>query len=254
MLYLLVRRRHGAFGRILVLPLLLAIAVVVVAAVVVTIVIIIVVVAWTVVAVVLVAVVLVAVETAMLVVVSVAVSVVLALLVVVLAVVVARALLLAVAALLLRSLDVGGRLLFTVPLQLDELRAVLFIFVRDGIVRCVFRLFLAGFGADFLVDFSLELKTAFQAAAAAGDILRVKRKALLLRHLYIDAVEAVKEIRAAEWAAAGADAAENGGFVTHADLTQLDADFQKAGKVAQEFAKVNASVCRELENNERLVE
>ena len=82
----------------------------------------------------------------------------------------------------------------------------------------IFLLLLVGFGADFLIDFGFELKAAFQTAAATGNVLRIQRKALLFRHFHVDAVEAVEELRAAERAAAGADAAENGRFIAHADL------------------------------------
>ncbi len=156
MFHLFVRRRHGAFGRILVLPLRLAVAVVVI-----VVGIVIIVVTRTVVVVVLIVV-----ETSLLVV----IIVVLALLVVVLPVVVTRALLLlwTVAALLLRPLEVGGWLLFTERFQLDGISVIEFVCVCGIIVFC---LFLTGFCADFLIDFGFELKAAFQAAAATGDIL-----------------------------------------------------------------------------------
>ena len=158
MFHLFVRRRHGAFGRILVLPLRLAVAVVVI-----VVGIVIIIVARTVVVVVLIIV-----ETPLLVV----VIVVLALLVVVLSVVVTRTLLLlwAVATLRLRPLEVGGRLLFTKRFQLDGVSVIEFVFIDGGIV---FRLFLAGFRTDFLVDFRFELEAAFQSAAATGDVLRI---------------------------------------------------------------------------------
>ena len=126
--------------------------------------------------------------------------------------------LLAVAALLLRPLEARGGLLFAQRLQLDGLRVVQFVHVRHGVVRRFLFLFLTGLRADLLVDFGFELEAAFQSAAAAGDVLRIQRKSLLLRHFHVDAVEAVEEFRAAERAAAGADAAENGRFVAHADL------------------------------------
>ena len=222
---LFVWRRHGAFGRILVLFLLLP---VVVAAVV--IIVIIIVVARAVVIVIVVAVVLIVVKSPLLIVVLPAV-VVLALLVVVLSVIIAwTLLLLAVAALLLRSLVVGGGLFVVESFQKSSLHVVKI--VRIGVVGYVFRLFLAGFGTDFLVDFGFELEAAFQTAATTGNVLRIERKSLLFRHFHIDAVEAVEEFRAAERAAACADAAENGRFVANTDLPQFDADFQKAGQVA----------------------
>ena len=147
---LLVRWRHRAFGRILVLFLLLP---VVVAAVVVIVVI---VVARTVVVVVLVVV-----ETPLLVVVI--IVIVLPLLVIVLPVVVAWTLLLLLAVAALLPLEVGGRLFFTERFQLDGLHVVQFICVSGIILR----LFLAGFRADFLVDFGFELEAAFQSAATA---------------------------------------------------------------------------------------
>ena len=159
MFHLFVRRRHGAFGRILVLPLRLAVAVVVIVIGVVVIII---------VARAVVVVVLIVVETPLLVV----VIVVWALLVVVLAVVVTRTLLLwwTVTALRLRPLEVGGRLLFTKRFQLDGVSVIEFVFIDGGIV---FRLFLTGFRTDLLIDFGFELKAAFQSAAATGDVLRI---------------------------------------------------------------------------------
>ena len=143
------------------MPLRLAIAIAVVVIVVVGIVII--VVARTVVTIVLIVV-----ETPLLVV----VIVVWPLLVVVLAVVVARTLLLwwSVAALLLRPLEVRGGLFFTELILQGSFCVIEFVCICFDIVL---RLFLAGFRADFLVDFGFELETAFQSAAATGDVLRI---------------------------------------------------------------------------------
>ena len=160
-----------------------------------------------------------------------------------------------VAALLLRPLEIVGRFFFAERLQTHGLHVVHFVCeIRIIVHGNVFRLPLIGFGADFLVDFGFELKAAFQAAATAGNVLRIQRKALLFRHFHVDAVESVEELRAAERAAACSDAAENGRFVAHTDLPQFDAHFQKAGKIAEEFAEVDSSVCGELEDDESLVE
>ena len=153
---LLVRWRHGPFGRILMLFRRLTVAVVVAAVVIVVVIVIIVIVV--------VAVVMIAVEPPLLIVVVVlGAVVVLPRLVVVLPVVVAWTLLLLLAVAALLPLEVGGRLFFTERFQLDGLHVVQFICVSGIILR----LFLAGFRADFLVDFGFELEAAFQSAATA---------------------------------------------------------------------------------------
>ena len=56
-----------------------------------------------------------------------------------------------------------------------------------------------------------------------------------------------QEGRAAELAAAGADAADHLGLVAHADLAQLDAGVELGGEIADQLAEVDARLRGEVE-------
>lgn len=88
-------------------------------------------------------------------------------------------------------------------------------------------------------------EAAHQPAAQPADLARVERKPLHLRHFDGDFAEVRHCPGAAAFPAAGRDAAQKPRFVARADLPQFDAAVKGAGKVAHQFAEVDAVLRRE---------
>ena len=72
---------------------------------------------------------------------------------------------------------------------------------------------------------------------------------LLLGHLHRHGLELAQPARAAELAAARADAAEQLGLVARADLLHLDARVQRLRQVAHQLAEVDAALGAEVEDH-----
>ena len=100
-------------------------------------------------------------------------------------------------------------------------------------------------GRDLLqlgIGLMLILQAAHQTAAHAGNLRRVERQVLVLRHVDGHRVEIVQIRAAAQLAPAGAQPADHLGLVAHADLAQFNARAEHAGKVLDQLAEVHAPV------------
>ena len=102
---------------------------------------------------------------------------------------------------------------------------------------------------QILIRRLLIAQAAHQAAAGAGDLRRVERHGLHLRHLRRDGLKVVQKLAAAVRTAADADAAEHLRLVAHADLAQLDAVAEHGGEILDQLAEVNTPVGREEEHS-----
>ena len=94
--------------------------------------------------------------------------------------------------------------------------------------------------AQLLVGRELVEQAALQPAAVAEQAAVGQRHVLRLGHLHRDRLELLQVRRAAELAAAGADAVHHPRGVAGADLPHLDARAELAGEIAHEVAEVDA--------------
>ena len=101
---------------------------------------------------------------------------------------------------------------------------------------------------QILIRRLLIAQAAHQTAACTGDLRRVERHGLHLRHLRRDGLKVVQELTAAVRAAADADAAEHLRLIAHADLAQLDAVAEHGGEILDQLAEINTPVGREEEH------
>ena len=105
-----------------------------------------------------------------------------------------------------------------------------------------------------LVGVLLVLQAAHEPAAQAGDLRRIQRQVLLLRHLDGHRLEVAQERAAADGPPAGAQTAQHLRLVAHADLAQLDAHLEHAGQILHQLAEVHAAVGGEIEDDLGVVE
>ena len=95
----------------------------------------------------------------------------------------------------------------------------------------------------------LVFEAAHQAVAQAGNLRRVERKILLLRHLDGDRREIAQKRPAADRPPARADSAEHLRLVAHADLAQLNAGLENTRQTLDQHAEIHAAVGGEIEND-----
>ena len=148
--------------------------------------------------------------------------------------------------------DLVGLIVFenvlTLPIELDLQTAAQDVDRRHGAV--------AGGrldkGADLrhsldqlLIRRLLIAQAAHQTAARAGDLRRVERHGLHLRHLRGHGLKVVQKLIAAVRAAADADAAEHLRLITHTNLAQLDAVAEHGGQILDQLTEIHAPVGRE---------
>src|SRR5690606_13328731 len=103
--------------------------------------------------------------------------------------------------------------------------------------------------AELGVEIVLVGQAAEEPAAAARHLARVQREVLILRHFDRDRDEVPEEARAAELAAADADAADELRLVAGADLLQLDAGLESRRELLDEIAEVDPAGRREVDDD-----
>jgi hypothetical protein len=103
--------------------------------------------------------------------------------------------------------------------------------------------------AQLLVGRELVEQAALEPAAVAEQAGIGQRHVLGLGHLHRDRLELPEMGRAAELAAAGADAVHDPRGVTSADLAHLDARVELAGELADELAEVDAILGVEVDGH-----
>src|SRR5258708_5332072 len=101
---------------------------------------------------------------------------------------------------------------------------------------------------DALGVWQLVPQAALEPAPESGKLRGIQAQVLLLGHLDGDRLERRQKGRAAERPAAGAIAANHLRFVTHADLTHLDARVKLGRELADELAEVDAPLGGEKED------
>jgi hypothetical protein len=100
----------------------------------------------------------------------------------------------------------------------------------------------------------LVAQAALETPAHAGELRRVQREPLLLRHPDRHRLELPEPGRAAELAPARPDAAQHLRLVARADLLHLDAGVETGREVAHELAEVDAALGAEVEDRLARVE
>src|SRR6185369_4042781 len=97
-------------------------------------------------------------------------------------------------------------------------------------------------------------QAAFEPPAHARELRRVQRQSLLLRHLHRYRLKLAQPRGAAELPAAGADAPDHLRLVARADLLHLDARVQRLREIADELAKIDATLRAKVEDRLARVE
>src|SRR5581483_6058886 len=103
--------------------------------------------------------------------------------------------------------------------------------------------------AHLLVDILFVYETTLERAALTRHLRRVEHQALILGHLDRDRHERRQPRRAAQLAAARADAADQLGLVARADLPHLDARVQPLREILDQVAEVDPLLRREIEQH-----
>src|SRR5690606_23733364 len=88
-------------------------------------------------------------------------------------------------------------------------------------------------------------ETAHETPAAAGDLRRIQRQALVLGQLEAHRLQLAQPRGAAEFSPAPAHAAQRRCLVPYTDLLQLDARAERAREVADQLAEIDAPLGRE---------
>ena len=101
-----------------------------------------------------------------------------------------------------------------------------------------------------LLQFGIRLVLIFQAAhqtaAHTGDLRRIERQVLILRHVDGNRMEILEVRTAAQFTAAAAQTANHLRLIAHADLAQLNAGAEHACEVLDQLAEVHTAVCGEV--------
>ena len=104
-----------------------------------------------------------------------------------------------------------------------------------------------------LIKIRIRIRLIFQAAhqpsAGSGNLRRIKRQVLLLRHLDGNRRELRKIRVAAERASADPHAAQDFRLVPDSDLTKLDPCLKNAGQIFYQLAKIDPSVRRKVKEH-----
>src|SRR5690606_28127828 len=86
-----------------------------------------------------------------------------------------------------------------------------------------------------------------QPAATAGDLRRVEGEPLILGQLQADRLQLPEPCRAAQFASAPPDAAQERRLVANADLAKLDPGAKRSCQLADELAEIDAPLRREVD-------
>ena len=102
---------------------------------------------------------------------------------------------------------------------------------------------------QFLVSVFLIFQTAHQSAADSGDLRRIQGQILLLRHLDGYRYEIRQIAVAAQRPSTDADTTADLCLITDTNLTQLDTSLEHTCQILYQFAEVDTSIRRKIEQH-----